>query len=751
MFFLIVEMSKYFYLRSITFHLVAIAGLTAAQMALRGAVLFFFGMSGASPQGLPLARPGRSQPRRWLPDLPGALPARRSPQLAAARHDVVPGPLVSRMWETSDFADAPNRSHTTVFIVVIVAFVFLLAKLWFLQVIQGADLRKTSERQQIRDQRMAAPRGIIRDRSGELLTQNRPSYNLFFRPAQITSSRRLEVLEAASAEWGFDLDVAKRRLAASRGWQPIKIKTDISREEVARIETRGMVFGPNFPFEIEAESMRVYPLGSIGAHLLGYCDEIDAGRLELPEYADYRPGDLVGKTGIEEFYEKDLAGVYGHRRVEVNARGTAIREFETERGEPGRNLVLNVDKLLMETAHEALGEGAGSVVALDPRTGAVLAAVSTPGFKPEIFSRPIPHDLWNGFLSNKKTPLLNKFISGMYPPGSTFKLVTALAGLESGAIHPKDVVYCPGKWHFGGRDFRCHNAQGHGYVNLHTAIVHSCDVYFYKMGFQMGIGVIAEYARALGFGDLTGIDVVGEKGGVVPDRKWKSETQKERWLPGDTLNVSDRPGVSQGNSSTDRFGVCRRRQRGTLYRPRVVDRIEDSAGAVVRDIEPEVLRELPVSKKNLQFLSRAFFGVVHDPGGTGGRGRISGVHTAGKTGTSQVRGIKKVRLHVSQVPYEARDHALFAAYAPYENPEILVTAVVEHSGHGGVVAAPVAAQVMRAWFRAKGRRDVDKPVALGKKTRGTDGLLAAKEKVQTLSPSRPGLLRARQPIRGLAL
>lgn len=608
-------------------------------------------------------------------------------------------------WEQGGFAEDQERNPTPYYVAIIIAFLILLSKLWYLQVIQGTDLADQSDRHRIRDHRIPAARGIILDRNQKVLAQNRPSYNLFFHYASLPREQRLPFLEQACRDYDIDFETAKRRYEASRDNQPVKIKTDITRDEVAVIKTRSMSWGRNFPLEVEVESIREYPNGTMGAHLLGYTAEIDKKRLEMPKYEGYRPGDLVGKTGLEEEYEEYLAGVFGWKRVEVNARGMPIQELAVEKGIAGRNLVLNIDLDLMKSAQRALGSYAGAVVAMDPRDGRVIVALSNPSFAPSIFSRPIPHDVWDKLVNDPKHPLQNKFAAGMYPPGSTFKVVTALAALESGAMTPSSQVTCTGKWKFGGRDFRCHSERGHGAVNLHRAIVHSCDVYFYKVGFQMGIDVIAEYSRALGLGARTGIDIIGEKGGLVPDKKWKEETYKQGWLPGDTLSAS----IGQGSLLTTPLQMAVVysvfANGGTVFRPQVLDHVEDVNGEIIRSYQPEVIRRLNVSKRNLRLVHGGLVGVVNEPGGTGGRARLSSVTVAGKTGTSQVRAIGTVRKHVSTLAYEHRDHAWFVCYAPAEDPEIVVAVLVEHAGHGGVMAAPIANQVLGSYFQLKRKRE----------------------------------------------
>ncbi len=606
--------------------------------------------------------------------------------------------------EMTDFSETPESRPKLYYSVLIIAFVILAAKLWYLQIIQGAELQEKSKRQAVREYRIPAARGIIYDRYGAILAENRPSFNLFFHPEWLEKEERMDFLKKACVEFEVDYNVAKRRMASSEGKRPFKIATDISRAMLAKIETRNMTYGPRYPLEIQVESIRVYPKKELAAHMLGYCAEIDRKRLKLPKYEDYLPGDLVGKTGIEEAYEEYLAGQLGRKKVEVNARNAPIKTLEIEQARAGMNLILNVDMKLTKAAARAMGQRAGAVVALDPRDGSVLAVHSSPSFSPEMFSHPISNEVWQGLIDNKMHPLSNKYLQNLYPPGSTFKVITALAGLESGVIKPKATEYCSGSWKFGRRLFRCHAKKGHGFMNLHLGIVKSCDVYFYKMGFETGIDVISEYGKAFGFGRKTGIDIVGEKAGVMPNKEWKIETLKERWLPGDTLNAAIGQGYVQVSPMQVAVAYAAVANGGKVFQPQVVHQISRPGGEIVRDWSPELLREPNINPANLKLIIDALADVVNTPGGTGTKAKLSSVKVAGKTGTSQVRGIRAVRLHWSQMKYEHRDHAWFACFAPAENPEIAVVVLAEHSGHGGTVAAPIAGSVLKSYFRLKKQR-----------------------------------------------
>jgi penicillin-binding protein 2 len=627
-----------------------------------------------------------------------------------------------RMWEPTDFADNPEKNHTVFYVFIIVAFTALLAKAWYLQIIQGDELQQKSQRQQIREFRIPAARGVIMDRTGKVLAENRPSYNLFYHPDWVDSAERLPFLEKVCKEFDIDFETARRRLELSKGSQAIKIKSDIDRNEVAKIETTSMTYGDKYPLEVEIESLRVYQKGEYCAHVIGYCDEIDPKRLDQPKYADYRPGDLVGKVGIEESYEEFLAGAYGKRRVEVNARGNPIKEISVEKGSPGRNLVLNIDLDLTITAARLMGDRSGAVIVMDPRDGALLVALSLPSYDPEIFSRPLSKETWEKLANDKNHPLTNKYIRGLYPPGSTFKALTALAGLESGAITTSESVICTGAWKFGGREFRCHSKRGHGSVALYSGIVHSCDVYFYRMGFQMGIDVLAEFSRRMGLGSLTGIDITGEKEGTIPDKEWKLKALSQQWMPGDTLSAA----IGQGFDLVTPlqmavvYGVIA--NGGKVLKPRLVRQIQDQNGVVIRSIEPETARDINFDPKNLKAVRAGLLGVINDPGGTAYSSRLERIHMAGKTGTAQVKGMKKnQRISSAALPYEYRDHAWFVCYAPAEAPELVVSVLIEHGGHGGAVSAPIARGLIQEYYRRNKRYEPEpEDIAAPKETGGAN-------------------------------
>jgi penicillin-binding protein 2 len=613
-----------------------------------------------------------------------------------------------------------RKNYGYLVIGILLAFLILLSKIWYLQIIKGGEFAEAADSNRTRTIRLAAPRGVIRDRNGQILVDNRPSFDVYFHPTAIkgkteeeSRSQRLRYLEKVAAEMEVDFSLLKKRFNQAGGKAPIKVKTDITWEDVARINAASVTIDGDTPLRVEDETKRVYPYEKLLCHFLGYVAEIDQRRLDSPNYVGYRPGDLVGKVGLEDRYEPDLKGAFGRKVIEENARNVELRTLDIMPPIPGKNLVLNVDIDLVKAADKAMramNNLSGAVIALDVRTGGVLCALSVPGYNPEIFSRVLSTDTWNGLLNNPKKPLANKAIGNAYPPGSTWKVVTAIAGLESKEIKPSWLASCAGRWKYGDRYFRCWNERGHGTTNLHRAIVRSCDVFFYKLSLKVGVDEIAHWAKLLGAGEKTGIDATPETKGTIPSREWKLNTIGEEWIAGETLSCAIGQGYNQVSAVQLALIYASIANGGTVYRPQVVDRIEDPDGNLVDDIQPEIIRTVQFKKNTLPPIIRGLTGVVNEVGGTGSKSKLKKVLVAGKTGTAQVRRIHKTRIHISNMEWEARDHAWFAAFAPAENPEIAVVVLAEHSGHGGTAAAPVAGAVLGEYFRKKDRAATAPPV-----------------------------------------
>jgi penicillin-binding protein 2 len=584
--------------------------------------------------------------------------------------------------------------------VALLAFSFLIVRLWALQVLQGEAMRALSEDNRIRIRHTQATRGSIVDRQGRVLVDSRAAFDAVLVPEdspdlEVTVELLSHFLNQSAAQTKALLDGA----AGHAPFHEIVVKRDLNWDEVVALETHQL----DLPgVDMRVTPLRHYPQGPVLAHVLGYVGETT--REDIERDRRYRAGDLVGKAGLEKSWEEYLRGVNGGQQVEVDALGRELRVLDEVPETPGNTLVLTIDLDLQLAAENALGGRPGAVVALDPRSGDTLAIVSQPAFDPNVFSHGIRSAEWKALVEDPYHPLTNRAIQGQYPPGSTFKIVVATAALEEGVINPFTGIHCGGGLQFGNHFFHCWKKGGHGTVQVHEALVQSCDVFFYQVGQRLGIDVIAEYARAFGLGSPTGTGLEHEKGGVIPDSAWKRHRFNEPWYAGETLSAAIGQGYitatpMQMAELVATMGV------GVRYRPRFVSRVETPGGDVVRTFEAEEVGRLPARKITLDLVRAGLVDVVNTDRGTGKNARLPNVTVAGKTGTSQsVRFVGKPKKG-ENIPWEQRDHAWFVAYAPAENPAIAVAVLVEHAGAGGgAVAAPVANQVLQAFFDLEAER-----------------------------------------------
>jgi len=598
-----------------------------------------------------------------------------------------------------------------------------LVRLFQLQIAQGDALRKQSERNSIRTVRLDAPRGELLDRDGRVIATTRPAFQLEVIPSELRRPKTTfaalgQLLERDPAEFAGRVGQPRGRAR----FQPISLAPDLSYEELARIETHRHAL----PGVItEARPRREYPEHDLAAHVIGTIGEIRAEQLERPAFEGYQQGEVIGQSGIEAVAERWLRGTAGGRNVIVNVAGREVERLDEVEPVPGHVAVLTLDLDLQREAvaafqipppeDEALPPGApppppppyepgvteklGALVALDPRNGEVLALVSRPSYDPGAFAGGgIDPKTWRELMNSEWKPLQDRPVAGQFPPGSTYKPFVAAAALQEGIFTAQTRVFCPGSYWFGGRAYGCWKKGGHGSVDLHTALVRSCDVYFYEAGRRLGVDRIAQFARMFGLGGVTGIDLPDEKGGLIPTAAWKKKRFGERWHPGETISISIGQGydlvtplqlaVSYGAIAT-----------GRAMRPHLLMRVEQADGTVVRVAAPEVLSEVKVTPEHLDAVREGLRGVVAEPGGTGGRSRVPGVSVAGKTGTAQVIRLDAFRnVPESRIPVKYRDHAWFAAWAPTEAPEIVVAVLAEHGGHGGAAAAPIAQRVLAKYF-----------------------------------------------------
>jgi penicillin-binding protein 2 len=597
----------------------------------------------------------------------------------------------------------PSRRLFFLTIAVSLLFFVLLMRLWYLQIVKTEDFQNLSENNRLRLAPVAASRGTILDRNGEILVDNRPSFSIAVIPQEVTDKDGL--LKSLSGLVGMnEAELSEKWDKARKGsrYQPIILASNITRDQLEILE-ENRYFLPGL--DIEMHPIRAYSHGLLGAHLFGHLGEISEQEMGNNRFKGYNPGDYVGKSGIERYWEKELHGTDGGRQVEVDAMGRFLRTVSERSPTTGNSLVLTVDLTLQKAAEAAFGDQAGAAVALDVNSGEVLAFVSSPSFDPALFAGRLPAETWNKYLNDKRHPLENKALTGQYPPGSTFKIITALAGLEEGLIDENTTVTCTGSYKFGNRSFGCWKRTGHGTVNLRKALRESCDVYFYHLGEHLGVDKIALYAKKFGLGEPLGIGLENEKGGLIPTTAWKEKRYGKKWLGGETLSVAIGQGYVLATPLQLAAMTAAVANEGTLFAPHLVKKVVSPEGKVLREFPPTVARRVSFRGETWRAVKRGLFAVVNEPGGTGAGARLYEVKVAGKTGTSQV---VKLRDRRGGIPYQYRDHALFVAFAPYEKPEIAVAVVVEHGEHGGSAAAPIARRILRTYFEEKGV--IKKPV-----------------------------------------
>jgi penicillin-binding protein 2 len=581
--------------------------------------------------------------------------------------------------------------------VAFIAFGLVGFRLWYLQIHTGSLMRSLADNNRIRLVRVPAARGVVYDRNGEILVDNRPSFDVVFVPEDARDRKR-EVLKTLAGYLGDDesaLHQAVRTPGSEReSYQGLVLRRDVDWPGVVAIETHQLDL-PGVSLRVGPK--RFYPFGPLAAHLLGYVGEVS--KTDLVQGAgDYTQGDLVGKAGLERAFDPDLRGKPGGQQVEVDALGRRVRVLDAEPERSGGTLTLTLDRDLQEAADRALGDSDGALVALDPRNGAVLAMVSHPAFDPNVFARGIRRAEWRALVEDRKHPLNNRAVQGVFPPGSTFKIAVATGALEEGVVTPFTGMSCSGGIPFGNHFFRCWKKGGHGAVDLHRAIVESCDVFFYQVGRRLGVDGIAEYARRLGLGLPTGIALPHEQPGTIPDTAWKRRRFSQPWFEGETLSVA----IGQGYVTATPLQMANLAATiangGTRYRPFFLKRVVDADGKVL-DVEPQVVGEAHLKKSTLAQVRAGMRDVVMKDNGTGKKARVPGVEVAGKTGTSQVVKMGEDRARANRGTQVMRDHAWFIAFAPFEAPEIAVACIVEHAGGGGgAIAAPVVQQVLAHYF-----------------------------------------------------
>ncbi len=598
--------------------------------------------------------------------------------------------------EPADFL----RKLKIVVALLLIIFSALVMRLWYLQIIKSEILKQKSENNSVRLLKIQPLRGLIKDRNGIVLVDNRPSFDVLYMPNKgkdhaIVIEKLENMYKSRSMELSDDQPFPKK----VRPYLPVKLEKDVSMEKVAIVETNALSLPGVF---VDVSPVRLYLVGEMMAPIIGYTGEVSKEELEKPNN-EYVSGDVLGKQGVEKYLDQYIRGKRGAELVEVNAYDKEIKNLGRVEPVPGHNVVLTIDADIQKAAWDAFAGKPGAAVALDPRDGSVLAMVSSPSFDPNLFNSGIPYGLWDKMQSNPLNPLSNKSISGQYPPGSTYKLIVAAAALEEGIITPEQKIFCKGSFELGNRSYRCWKSKGHGYVDLHKAIVESCDVYFYTVGKMLGVDKIAKYAKLFGLGEVTGIDLHHEKRGLVPTKEWKLGKTKETWLAGETISIS----IGQGFNLVTPLQLVNAYSAfangGTLWRPYLIKRIELTDGSLHKEFLPKKKSYLTLSKKTIDILGSALWGVVNEEGGTGSAARRLNADVCGKTGTSQVIGLPqgdKARRDKKISAFQ-RDHALFVCFAPLKNPEIAIVVIAENAGHGGSAAAPIARKMLDAYFEGK--------------------------------------------------
>lgn len=576
----------------------------------------------------------------------------------------------------------------------------LIVRLWYLQIHNGEKYARLSENNRIRIQEIIAPRGDILDRNGKIIVTNRPCFNVVWIREDAPDPDL--VIKRLATILHCDISEIHNRIRESADhprYVPIRIQEDIDWKTLVYIENHRF----DLPgVRIEVMPIRNYLYNNFASQTIGYIGKISKKELQNPDNQNYHGGDQIGKTGLEKIFEKNLRGEKGQCYVEVDVHGFEQKQLQTQEALPGNDLQLTLDLDLQLTAEKALEGKAGAVVVMEVNSGKILTLASSPPLQLNEFLGGISTKAWQEHLENPLHPLLNKTIQGQYPPGSTYKIVTALAGLSEGVITPDTLSYCNGSMLLHKRRYGCWKRRGHGAISLKRALAESCDVYFYQVGQKVGVDKLASYARSLGLGEKSGIILEHEKRGLTPTKSWKKRNRHEVWQEGETLSTS----IGQGFNLTTPLQVCLMTATavngGRLLKPLLIESLRDPEGLILQQFEPVVQGQALGTKHSLDLIRKALIAAVNDKHGTGGKAKLDTVLVGGKTGTAQVVRMAQYRsVPEDKVPYKFRDHAWFTCFAPADKPEIAVTVLVEHGGHGGSTSGPIAKQVLEQYFNIK--------------------------------------------------
>lgn len=567
----------------------------------------------------------------------------------------------------------------------VAALSMLASRLYYLQFIKSKDLRTRAENNRVKLQLTSPSRGRLYDRHGALLAGNEQNYQLFLDTTGLKTSDKKQAIKTISTVIDLPEMQLETLIKAQKSYapgRPLLIKEQLAWEEVARLEMHMKEVPHSF---IQTGQQRNYPLKDAMGHVLGYMGFVNEEEVKEDRTLLQLPGFKLGKNGIEKQIDQRLRGKAGMKQLEVNAGGLIVRDLKTTRSDPGADTALTLDAKLQAFCVERMGEQSAAVVVMDVNKGDILTMASTPAYDPNVFSRSIPTNYWNSLRNNERAPLLNKAIQGQYPPGSTFKMIVGLAALKAGIATKNSSVHCPGHYYVGRHRFNCWRAGGHGRVNITTALARSCDTYFYSMAEQVGVERIAQMARLFGFGSETNLNLPNEQPGLVPDKAWKRKRYKQAWQVGDTVNV----GIGQGYM---------------LATPLQLVQMTAALVGGGQMVTPKLVLDDPVQKtpilgvkpEHLALIKQGMDAAVNWKKGTAYWRRITieGMEMGGKTGTSQVKKIKKRGMKQELLPWKDRHHALFVGYAPVADPKYAISVIVEHGGGGSSAAAPIAKEVL---------------------------------------------------------
>ncbi|HEV7766882.1 MAG TPA: penicillin-binding protein 2, partial [Thermoanaerobaculia bacterium] len=599
---------------------------------------------------------------------------------------------------------------------------------WFVQGVQAEKYRGLSEANALREIEIPAKRGLIMDRTGKILADNQPAYTLqvdrvVMKPLMKADKQRRAKLttflasvlalpvEEVTTRW----DKESAKLPST---QPFPIAEDLTMAQVAKVQAQSVAFPE---VNVVPVQRRNYPYGSMAAHALGFIGEVTEKDLAQKELVDLEQGDLIGKRGVELMYDRYLRGKDGAEFWEYDADGRRLSEYVPARRQPvpGDNIYLTLDFELQRRAEQYFVENemVGAAVALDPRNGEVLAMVSSPAFNPNVYSKRFTPEVWKTIVSNPFKIELNRTIQGLYSPGSVFKIVMAMAGLSEGVIGPDTTFNCAGSGYFSGRRFRCWKKEGHGAVDVERALKVSCDIFFYQTGQRLGVDKIKEHANRLTFGEISHIDLDGERAGLVPSTEWARVKQKRKWYPSETISVA----IGQGPLIVTPLQVANMTAAvangGKVFLPHVVryvDRVQKDDSYQRFRVPSRVIHEVTLAPNALKAVRNGMWRVVNEAGGTGLNAKVEGLNVAGKTGSVQVIAYSGW-IKATSLPFKYRDHAWFASFAPADNPQMVVVVFVEHGGAGGADAAPLAKLMYESRFRnsvAGKRLDLSNPETL---------------------------------------